>query len=108
MMPGQRVGVVGTGASAVQAVPALAAQGVSSLSVFQRTPCWAPPRMDFRFPRAVKLLFAGLPVINTLYRWYLFWTNEFRFRMLFVKDGWIAKVSFEQSLATANQSLDCR
>ena len=88
---GERVGVVGTGASAVQAVPALAAQGVARLTVFQRTPCWAPPRMDFRFPEVVKRLFALLPLTNTLFRWHLFWTNELRFKLLFVKDGWIAK-----------------
>ena len=92
MLPGKRVGVVGTGASAVQAVPALAAQGVSSLTVFQRTPCWSPPRLDFPFPAALKRLFAVVPFTNTLFRWYLFWTNEFRFRILFVKDGLIAKV----------------
>ena len=76
----------------MQAVPALAALGASRLTVFQRTPCWSPPRLDFPFPEAVKLLFAWLPFSNTLFRWYLFWTNELRFRILFVKDGWIAKV----------------
>lgn len=93
MLSGKRVGVVGTGASAVQAVPALAAQEVSSLTVFQRTPCWSPPRLDFTFPPAVRRLFALLPFTNTMFRWYLFWTNELRFRILFIKDGWIAKVS---------------
>jgi len=40
----------------------------------------------------VKRLFAVLPFTNTLFRWYVFWTNEVRFRILFLKDGRIAKV----------------
>ena len=34
------IGVIGTGASAVQAIPYLAMQGVKELVVFQRTACW--------------------------------------------------------------------
>ena len=79
--------MVGTGASAVQAVPALHSQKVRSLTVFQRTPCWCPPRLDYPYPRAVKTLFALLPAINTLHRWFIFWSNEIRFWLLFVKDG---------------------
>lgn len=41
----KRVGVVGTGASAVQVVPAIVGE-VSSLAVFQRTPIWVGPRPD--------------------------------------------------------------
>jgi cation diffusion facilitator CzcD-associated flavoprotein CzcO len=40
-----RVGVIGTGASAVQIVPEIAA-AVTSLSVFQRTPIWVSSRSD--------------------------------------------------------------
>ena len=89
---GRRVGVVGTGASAVQAVPALAGQSVSSLKVFQRTPCWAPPRLDYQYPQPVKTLFSLLPFTNTLHRWFIFWRNEIRFRLLFVKDGVMARL----------------
>jgi cation diffusion facilitator CzcD-associated flavoprotein CzcO len=41
----RRVGVIGTGASAVQIVPAIAAR-VGALHVFQRTPTWVAPRLD--------------------------------------------------------------
>ena len=37
---GKAIGIIGTGASAVQAVPTLSTQGVKELVVFQRTPCW--------------------------------------------------------------------
>lgn len=49
---GLRVGVVGTGASAVQIIAAIAAE-VPSLTVFQRTPPWVLPRPRIpmqRFP----------------------------------------------------------
>lgn len=41
---GQRVGIIGTGASSIQIVPEMAkAPGLKSLHVFQRTPNWAAP-----------------------------------------------------------------
>ena len=43
---GKRVGIIGTGASAVQIIPEIAPQ-VSDLTVFQRTPIWCLPKLDF-------------------------------------------------------------
>jgi cation diffusion facilitator CzcD-associated flavoprotein CzcO len=42
---GKRVGVVGTGASAVQVIPSIA-RHVGHLTVFQRTPIWCLPKLD--------------------------------------------------------------
>jgi cation diffusion facilitator CzcD-associated flavoprotein CzcO len=42
---GRRVGVIGTGASAIQIVPAIAPD-CGSLTLFQRTPAWIIPRQD--------------------------------------------------------------
>ena len=42
---GKRVGVIGTGASAVQVIPSIAAV-VDRLVVFQRTPIWCLPKLD--------------------------------------------------------------
>lgn len=44
-LAGKRVGLIGTGASAVQVVPSIAPE-VESLKVFQRTPIWVGPRPD--------------------------------------------------------------
>jgi cation diffusion facilitator CzcD-associated flavoprotein CzcO len=41
----RRVGIIGTGASAVQVIPAIAPK-VASLTVFQRTPIWCMPKPD--------------------------------------------------------------
>ncbi|WP_067699525.1 flavin-containing monooxygenase [Nocardia jejuensis] len=52
-MTGKRVGIIGTGASAVQIIPSIASE-VGHLSVFQRTPVWSIPKPDFAMPRAVQ------------------------------------------------------
>ena len=44
-LAGKRVGVIGTGASAVQVIPEIAPV-VEHLSVFQRTPIWCFPKAD--------------------------------------------------------------
>lgn len=45
---GERVASIGTGAIAVQYVPAIA-RDTAHLTVFQRTPIWIAPRFDFPF-----------------------------------------------------------
>ncbi len=52
-----RVGVVGTGASAVQLVPELAGRA-GRLVVFQRHPAWVLPRQDHAFTPAEQAAFA--------------------------------------------------
>ena len=47
-LTGKRVAIIGSGASAVQVIPAIA-DTVSHLDVFQRTPHWMLPRQDRRF-----------------------------------------------------------
>jgi cation diffusion facilitator CzcD-associated flavoprotein CzcO len=60
---GKRVGVIGTGASGVQAIP-LIAQDASSLTVFQRTPSYVVPARNGSIPgdvrEARKRDFAGI------------------------------------------------
>lgn len=53
-MVGKTVGIIGTGASAVQIIPAIAPE-VGTLTVFQRTPVWSVPKPDFVVPRLMKL-----------------------------------------------------
>jgi cyclohexanone monooxygenase len=53
---GERVGSIGTGASAVQYVPAIAAD-TQHLTVFQRTPIWVAPRIDDPFTAEQQALF---------------------------------------------------
>ena len=64
---GQRVGVVGTGSSAVQAIPIIARQA-AELTVFQRTAAYAVPAhngpLDREFEAQVKADYAGIRARN--------------------------------------------
>lgn len=59
-LAGRRVAVIGTGASAIQFVPAIQPR-VAHLDVFQRTPPYIVPRWDTRFTRVHHALFRRLP-----------------------------------------------
>jgi cation diffusion facilitator CzcD-associated flavoprotein CzcO len=52
-LTGKRVAVIGTGASAVQVIPEIAAKA-AHLTVYQRTPIWCFPKPDVRMPRAAR------------------------------------------------------
>ena len=58
---GQRVASIGTGASAVQYVPEIAAQA-EHLVVFQRTPIWVSPRFDEPFSAEQQEVFERDPL----------------------------------------------
>ena len=60
-LAGRRAAIIGTGATAVQLIPELARQ-VSELTVYQRTPIWLVPKLDFAIPRPVQGLFSRLPL----------------------------------------------
>lgn len=52
-LAGKRVGIIGTGASAVQVIPQIAPI-VNQLTVFQRTPIWCFPKFDVPLPAAAR------------------------------------------------------
>ncbi|MGN6609744.1 MAG: flavin-containing monooxygenase [Jatrophihabitans sp.] len=64
---GQRVGIIGTGASAVQIIPAIAPE-VAQLTVFQRTPIWCLPKPDLPIPGAARWALRRLPGASAVSR----------------------------------------
>jgi cation diffusion facilitator CzcD-associated flavoprotein CzcO len=76
-LTGKRVVVVGTGASAIQVVPALAPK-VKQLTLFQRTPAWVLPRNDAPIGGFWKWLFATMPWVMKLVRARIYVRNESR------------------------------
>ncbi len=64
---GERTAIIGTGATAVQLIPEVAARA-EELTVFQRTPIWVVPKVDFPIPSAVRGLFARVPQTQRLAR----------------------------------------
>lgn len=65
---GQRIAVIGTGATAVQLIPELA-KTAADLTVYQRTPIWVVPKIDLRFGPRMKKLFARVPATQRALRW---------------------------------------
>ena len=66
-LEGKRVAVVGTGCSAIQAVPEIQPL-VEQLDVYQRSPGWTMPKMNFAYSERAKRLFERLPLLQRLDR----------------------------------------
>ena len=74
---GKRVGIIGSGCSAAQTVPAIASE-VDKLTVFMGKAQWIIPRSD-RTYSAVERFITNLPVIRHLKRLMIFSYHEVRF-----------------------------
>jgi cation diffusion facilitator CzcD-associated flavoprotein CzcO len=66
-LTGERVAVLGTGASAVQVVPAIR-ERVGRLVVFQRTPPWVIPHLDHPVGPRLQRLYERVPAAQRLVR----------------------------------------
>jgi cation diffusion facilitator CzcD-associated flavoprotein CzcO len=75
-LAGERVGVIGTGASSIQFVPAIQPE-VAELRLFQRTPPWVIPRWDHKIT-AVEHALLRIPFAPALVRSVLYWMLESR------------------------------
>jgi cation diffusion facilitator CzcD-associated flavoprotein CzcO len=73
---GRRAAIIGTGSTGVQVIPELAKE-VSDLTVYQRTPIWVMPKIDFGFSPAVQRLFARVPLAQRIVRWFTDTAMEF-------------------------------
>jgi 4-hydroxyacetophenone monooxygenase len=73
-LAGKRVAVIGTGASAAQFIPVIA-QRAQQVLVFQRTPNWLAPTMDYHDSVAdgQRWLLNHVPYYSQWYRFWLFW-----------------------------------
>ena len=66
-LAGRRVAVVGTGCSAIQVVPSIQPV-VAHVDVYQRSPGWTLPKMDFAYKERTKRLFERFPVLQRIDR----------------------------------------
>jgi cation diffusion facilitator CzcD-associated flavoprotein CzcO len=62
-LAGRRVAVVGSGCSAIQVVPAIQPV-VEHLDVYQRSPGWTIPKMDFAYGERAQRLFERFPALQ--------------------------------------------
>ncbi len=74
-LTGERVAVIGTGASAVQFVPEIADRA-AHVDVFQRTAPWVMPREDRPVPIWKRRLYRRLPFLQRLHRWRIYAQQE--------------------------------
>ena len=84
-LTGQRVGIIGAAASAVQMIPKLAPQ-TAHLTVFQRTANYIVPKPNRAYTRLEKWAMAHVPGCWRLLRWLLYWRYELRFHAAFTPD----------------------
>jgi cation diffusion facilitator CzcD-associated flavoprotein CzcO len=74
-LAGQRVAVIGTGASAIQIVPKIQPE-VGQLHLFQRTPAWVLPHTDRPVTDVERAVYRRLPVAQRLVRALVYWSRE--------------------------------
>jgi cation diffusion facilitator CzcD-associated flavoprotein CzcO len=120
-LDGKNVAVVGTGASSIQFVPQIAPRA-GKLYLFQRTPPWIVPRMDFAITEKWKKRFRRYPLAMRVFRQLIFWRQEFRVlgflgnRFVRGKATEIAKHNLEKNISdptlraalTPNYELGCK
>ncbi|MES1938720.1 FAD dependent oxidoreductase [Salinisphaera sp. T5B8] len=66
-LAGKKVAVIGTGASAIQVIPAIAPE-VAQLSVIQRSAPYVLPKLDKALPALMKATFRRVPFAQTAFR----------------------------------------
>ncbi|MEU2428065.1 NAD(P)/FAD-dependent oxidoreductase [Streptomyces sp. NPDC007861] len=97
---GKRVAMVGTGASAIQIVPAVQPEA-ERLTLFQRTPPWVMPRMDRRISGAERWLHRQLPFTGAARRGLLWGIRELQVSAFTKRPKELGLV---ESLARANMN----
>jgi cation diffusion facilitator CzcD-associated flavoprotein CzcO len=88
-LDGKNVAVVGTGASAIQFVPQIAPRA-GKLYLFQRTPAWIVPRLDFAFSEQQRRRFRSISLLRWVLRQRIFWRQEVRV-LAFLGNRWFRK-----------------
>ncbi len=104
VMTGKRIAIIGTGASAIQIGPTIAADA-AAVTVFQRSAPWIYP--DARYHRDVEAasqwLFANMPFYQSWFRLRLLWTFGNRVHPIILADpGWTDP---DRSMNAANERL---
>jgi cation diffusion facilitator CzcD-associated flavoprotein CzcO len=74
-LTGERVAVIGTGASAIQIVPQIAPR-TGQLTLFQRTPPWVMPRRDRPLTSLERRVYRALPAAQLAMRAGIYWARE--------------------------------
>jgi cation diffusion facilitator CzcD-associated flavoprotein CzcO len=88
-LAGRRVAVVGSGASAIQFVPPVAARA-ASVTIYQRSPNYVGPKKDRPYSARTRWMLERVPAVERAYRWWIYWILESRW-LWFRKDSWAGR-----------------
>ncbi|MFD5421513.1 flavin-containing monooxygenase [Streptomyces sp. NPDC127069] len=99
-LSGKRVAVIGTGASAIQIVPAIAPK-TARLTLFQRTPPWVMPRTDRAISSLERRLHRRLPFTQAARRGLLWGIRELQVSAFTKRPNQLGLI---ESLAKANMA----
>jgi cation diffusion facilitator CzcD-associated flavoprotein CzcO len=88
-LAGKRVAIIGTGASAAQVLPDIAAK-VADVTVFQRSAAWVFPRLARDITPQRRELYRRHPWLMRLYRWYLWAFMDFMGSFSLERGTWFA------------------
>ena len=100
---GERVAVIGCGASAIQFLPAIQPLAKEVISL-QRTPSWVLPKPDFAMPDAIGKLFQRLPALQRLVREAGLWGLEPSLP-LFMNEKLLRRLSHPLGIWNINRSI---
>jgi cation diffusion facilitator CzcD-associated flavoprotein CzcO len=100
----KRVALIGTGASAVQVVPSIAAT-VSSLTVFQRTPAWVVPKLDRIYPTRLRRFLTRFPFFLRASRFMKYWLSEVLGPIVFLDSPVLSKIGSHISMWNLGQQV---
>ena len=103
-LAGKRVAVIGTGASAIQIVPEVAAVA-AHLDVYQRTAPYVLPRNDRRYTGLERFLFTRVPAVQRAYRSAIYWAREL-YVPGFTWDSRLAAPAKRLALANIARAID--
>src|SRR4051794_21782408 len=107
-LAGERVAVIGTGASAIQFVPQIQPK-VAQLHLFQRTPPWIMPRPDRPLTKFEKRLYKRFPQLQIAMRNGIYWGREsFAIPMLHHKLAKVIKLAGLRHLKHAIKDPELR
>ncbi|MEV7341420.1 NAD(P)/FAD-dependent oxidoreductase [Streptomyces sp. NPDC093544] len=106
---GKRVAMIGTGASAIQIVPAIQPE-VAHLTLFQRTPPWVMPRVDRAISGAERWLHRKLPITAQARRGLLWGIRELQVQAFTKRPGELGMVEqlAKRNMARAIKDADLR
>jgi cation diffusion facilitator CzcD-associated flavoprotein CzcO len=102
-LTGKRVAVIGTGASAIQIVPAIADR-VARLEVYQRTAPWVLPRHDRAYRSLEKLAMRRIPGYQRAIRNLIYLAREATVPM-FIAAPWIGSLVSRSATANINRAI---